>query len=80
MHPAHADVDGVQHHANRFVHQSSQAKLGRHQVGLVPIRFPDNLQDTYTILRSQALTGQSDPTHSQEPVMPQQTLEFRSGN
>ena len=52
MHPTHADIDGVQHHADRFVHQSPQAKLGRHQVGLVPIRFPDNLQETIDMLPS----------------------------
>ena len=46
MHPAHADVDRVQHHADCFIHQSPQAKFGRDQVSLVPVRFPDNLQDT----------------------------------
>ena len=59
MHPAHADVHGVQHHANGFMHQPPQAELRRHQVSLVPIRFPNNLQGTYAILCSQSLIGQS---------------------
>ncbi len=50
MHPAHADVHGVQHHADGFIHQPPQAELRRHQVRLVPIRFPDNLQDTIDLL------------------------------
>ena len=57
MHPAHADIDRVQNHADCFIHQSPQAKLWRHQVSLVPICFPDNLQNTNTMSCSHALMG-----------------------
>lgn len=46
MHPSHTDVDRLQHQPYGLIHQPPEPELWRHQVSLVPISFPHNLQAT----------------------------------
>ena len=43
MYAAHAGADRLQRERQRLVHQPLQPILGRHQVGLVPVRLPHHL-------------------------------------